>query len=110
MAMFLHVRAKPRRTAFELDLPDKSALHERIERVVNCGMGNIRHRFFGTNIDFIRRGMIALVLDHVIDAAPLRRETKAADVQPFAEILICFFLDRIHLKIKIATNPTLVKI
>ena len=110
MAVLLHVRAEARRAAFQLDLADEAAFHERVERVVNSGVGNIRHRLFGANVNFIRRRMVALVLDHVIDAATLRRETKAAGVQPFTEFTAQFFLDRAHCKVKISASLKLVKI
>jgi hypothetical protein len=40
--------------------------------------------------------MIALVDQHVVNTTPLRRETKAAGVQPFAEFTAQFFLDHTH--------------
>lgn len=53
--------------------------------------------------------MIALVQNHVINVLALRRETKTARVQPLAEILIQFFLNRAH-KIKLEAKPSAVKI
>ena len=90
MAMLLHVRAEPRRAAFELHLTDEAALHERIEAVINRRVGNLRHRLFCADENFLRRRMIALVHDHVVDMLALRREAEAARAQPFGQVMPCF--------------------
>jgi hypothetical protein len=41
---------------------------------------------------------------------PLRREPKAAGIQPLAEFAAQFFLDHAHRKGKIDVSPDLVKI
>jgi hypothetical protein len=110
MAMLLHVRAKARRAAFKLHLPDEATLHERIQTIINRRVRNLRHRLFRADENFFRRRMIALLHDHVIDVLALRRETKAAGVQPLAEFAAQFFLDHAHRKGKINMNPSCVKI
>lgn len=108
--MLLHVRAETRRAAFELDLPDEAALHERIKAIINRRVGNLRHRLFRADENFLGGRMIAFLRDHVVNVLALRREPKAAGVQPFAEILVWFFLDRVHGKGKISRNTKSVKI
>lgn len=108
--MLLHVRAKPRRAAFELDLANKTALHERIETIINRRMGNLRHRLLRADENFLGGRMIALLHDHVINVLALRREAKTAGGQSRAEIIICFSLDCIHGKAKIAVSHEPVKI
>ena len=86
--MLLHVRAEARRTAFQLNLAEEAAFHERVQRVIDGGVRNFRHRLFNAHKDFLRRGMVAFVENHVIDVLPLRRETEAARVQPLAEFIV----------------------
>ena len=88
--MLLHVRAKSRRATFELNLPDETTFYKRIEAVINRRVGNFRHRAFGADKNFLRRRMVALLHDHVIDVLALRRETKAAGVQPFGQAVLRF--------------------
>jgi len=90
MAMLLHVRAEPRRSAFQLDLADEAALHERVEAVIDRCMGNFRHRLFCADENFLRRRMIALVHDHVINVLALRRETETAGAQPLGQVMLRF--------------------
>lgn len=86
--MLVHVRAKARRAALQLNLPDKTAFHERTKRVIDRGVRNFWHLLFGANENFISGWMVALLHEHIIDLLPLRRETKAARLQPPAEIFI----------------------
>jgi len=90
MAMLVHVRAKARRAAIQLHLADESAFHERIERVVNRRVRNLRHLLFRADKNFIRRRMIALLHQHVINALALRRKTEAARVQTLADVISLF--------------------
>lgn len=86
MAMLVHVRAKASRPAVQSDLPHKAGFHERIQAVIDRRMRNFRHLLFRTDKNFIRRGMIALVLQHVINLLPLRRKTETVRRQAMAEI------------------------
>ena len=88
--MLLHVRAKPRCASFKLDLPDEAALHERIKAIVNRRVRNLRHRPFRADENFLRRGMVAFLDDHVIDVLALRRETETARAQPLGQVMLCF--------------------
>ena len=108
--MFLHVRAKPRRAPFKLDLPHEPTFHERVEGVIDRCVGNFRHRLLRAHEDFFRRRMIALMENHVINMLSLRRETEAARIEPFAKFIAVFFLDCVHLRSKIVATPALVKI
>jgi hypothetical protein len=69
-----------------MNLPRQATFHERIEAVINCGVGDLRHRFLRTTEDFFRRGMIALVKQHVINAPTLGREAETARRQPLAQL------------------------
>ena len=93
-----------------LDLPDETAFHERVEAIVNGRVGNLRHRAFGADENFLCRRVIAFLHDHVIDVLALRREPKAAGVQSFTEILTGFFLDYAHRINKISMGLNRVKI
>ena len=110
MAMLRHVRAEARRTAFKLNLANETTFHQRVEAIVNGRVGNLRHRAFGADENLLRRLMVALLHDHVINVLPLRRETKAARAQPFGQAVIQFFLDQIHCRGKINVNLKPVKI
>ncbi len=96
MAMLVHVRAKARRAAIQLHLPDKPAFNERVEAIVNRGMGNFRHLLFRADKNFVSGRMIALLHQHVVNALTLRRETKTARRQPLAEAGIYSFLNCTH--------------
>ena len=61
VAMLLHVRAKTRRPAVDVHLPRHTALHQRVEAVVNRRHGNIGHLAFGADENFLGRRMIALL-------------------------------------------------
>lgn len=92
MRVLLHIRAKTRCTTLQVHLPRQAGLHERIQTIVNGRVGNFRHRFFGAKENLIRRRMIALVGEHVIDTTSLRRETKTARAQLFSQVtfvLVC---------------------
>lgn len=86
MAMLFHVGAIPRRATLQMNLPRQTTFHERIKAVIDCCVGNLRHRFLGATEDIFRRGMIALVQQHVINATPLRREAEAARRQSLAQL------------------------
>lgn len=96
MAMLFHVRTKPRRAALQLDLLNKPALHQSVERVVNRCVGNFRHLLFGADENFISRRMVALLQQHVVNALALRRKTKAARVQTLAELGALPLFDYTH--------------
>ena len=76
--MLVHVRAKARRAAVQRDLPGQAALYQRVEAVVNRGVGNLRHRAFGADENLLGGRVIALLQQHVIDLLPLRREPEPA--------------------------------
>ena len=102
MAMLLHVRTKPRRAAFQLHLANEAAFHERVEAVVNRRMGNFRHRLLRAHENFLRRRMVALLHDHVIDVLALWRETKAARAQLFSQVLLGFTVgDDAHYRLEV---------
>src|ERR1035437_7916908 len=90
MTMLLHVRAKARRAAFELDLAHEAALYQRVEAVINRGHGNVGHGLFGPDENLLRRWMVALLQQHVIDLLPLRRETETARAQPLGQMALNF--------------------
>jgi len=110
MAVLVHVRAKARCAAIQRDLPGQPALYQRIEAVVNRGVGNFRHLPLGADENLLGGRVIALVQQHVIDLLPLRREPEAARVQPLDQATVQFFLDPIHDVDKINMNPKRVKI
>ena len=89
--MLVHVRAEARRAAVQRDLPDQPAFYQRVEAIVNRGVGNLRHLFFGADKNFLGGRMVALVQQHVINLLPLRRETKAARAQPFSQVAFRLF-------------------
>lgn len=94
--MLVHVGAEAGGATIERDLAYQARLHERVEAVIDRGMGNLRHLFFGTDKDFVSSGMIALLHEDVIDLLALGRKTKAVRRQPPAEILIGCLLHRFH--------------
>lgn len=97
MAVLAHVRAEPRRAAVQLHLPDQPALHQRVQAIIDGGVGNVRHVFLGAEKHFLGSRMIALLEQNVIDLLALRREPEAARIQPFAEFANCLFPDHAHL-------------
>ena len=102
MAMLLHVRAKPRRATFQLNLADEAALHERIEAIINRRVRNLRHRAFRADENLLRRRMVALLHDHVVNMLALRRETKAARAQPFSQVMLGFAIwDCAHYEVEV---------
>ena len=92
MAVLVHVRAKARRAAVQRHLPGQPAFYQRVEAVVNRGVGNLRHRSLGADENFLGGRMIALVQQHVIDLLALRREAQTAGVQPtlFGQVMFVF--------------------
>ena len=61
-----------------MNLPGQPAFDQRVEAIVNRGVGNLRHRALGADEDLLGGRMIALLQQHVIDLLPLRREPQAA--------------------------------
>jgi hypothetical protein len=94
MAMLVHVRAKSRRSAVQGYLPYQAGFDEGIQAVINSGMGNLRHLLFRPDEDLIRRGMIALMQQHVINLLPLGRKTEAVSRQTAAQSRL--FLRGVH--------------
>lgn len=92
VAMLLHVRAKTRCPAVHRDLAGHPRAHQRIQAIINRRHRNLRHAPLGANENFLSRGMIALLHQDVIDLTALRREAKAARGEPFAQMLIRFFM------------------
>ena len=106
MAMLPHVRAIARRRAFQVYMPHEAALHQRIQAIINRRVRDLRHLPFRPHKNFVRRGMIALVQQHVIDLLPLRGETKTARRQATIEIFTGLFLHSVHGKGQVkAKNP-----
>ena len=92
MAVLLHIRTEARRPAFELDLPREATFDERAEAVINRRVGNFRHRLLGADENLLRRGMVALVQQHVIHRTPLWREPKATRRQLVVQVAVGFEL------------------
>jgi hypothetical protein len=96
MAMLLHVGAKPRGAALNLDLAQETAFYEGVQAIINRRMGNIGHLPLGADKDLLGGGMIALLQQNVIDLLALRRQSQATGAQPFGETLIQFIPSRVH--------------
>ena len=94
MAMLLHVWAKPGRPTLQTDLPDESALYQRVQAVIDRGHGNIGHFALGANKYCFGRGMIAFVQQHRIDMLALRRKPKAARRQALVQAAVYFSFRR----------------
>ncbi len=88
MAMLMHVRAVTGRPAIDRHLPRHPALHQGIQAIINRGHGNFRHRVLGPDKDFLRRGMVALVAQHIIHLLTLRRQAKTGGPQLFSQVLL----------------------
>ena len=86
MAVLVHIRTEPRRAALQLHLPREAGFHERIEAVVNRGVGDFRHRLLGADENLLGGRMVALVEQHVINLLPLRRQTQAGGAQLFGQV------------------------
>jgi hypothetical protein len=110
MTVFVHVRTITRRAAIQRDLPGESAFHERIEAVIDRGVGDLRHLFFGTDEDFVGGWMIAFVQQHVINLLTLRCEAQTGRAQLFGQVLLVLLVAaRLHFK-KFTVWETEVKI
>ena len=98
MAVLAHIRAKTRCAAVQDDEADQPAFYQRIEAVVNRGHGNVGHGFFGPDEDLLRRGMVALLQQHIINMLALGRKPEPARRQALIQFAIQFsLLDRTHL-------------
>jgi hypothetical protein len=97
MAMLVHVRAIARRAAIQSDLPGEAAFHERIEAVIDCGVGDFRHLLFGADENLLGGRMVALVQQHVIDLLALRRQAQTGGAQLFGQVLFVLLVAaRLH--------------
>jgi len=109
MAMLAHVRAEPGGAAVNLHLARQPAFDQGIEAVIDRGHGNVRHPVFGTEEDLLRRRMIALLQQHVIDVLALRREPEPARGQALVQIALNLFLTtRLISRTKLNPSPELV--
>jgi len=88
MAMFAHVRAKTGRAAFERNLANDTALHQRVQAIVNCGHGNIGHGPLGAHKNGLGRGMIPLGQQNLVHLLALRRKPKAAGRQALVQRMV----------------------
>ena len=92
MAMLLHIWAVTGRFAFQIDLADQTALHQRIQTVVNGRHRNIVHLLFRAQENFFGGGMIPLLEQNIVNMLPLGGETQAAGGQPFVQVMLQFSL------------------
>jgi hypothetical protein len=108
MAVFVHVRAIARRPTIQSDLPGEAAFHERVEAVIDRGVGDFRHLLFGADENLLGGRMIALVQQHVIDLLALRRQTQAGRAQLFGQVLFVLLVAaRLHVrKIYLTGKPS----
>jgi len=103
MPVLGHVRAEPGGAALHSDLPRETRFHKGVEAIVNRGVGNFRHRFFGAHEHFLGGRVVALLHEHVIDLLPLRGEAQAGGTQLFGQVLIFFTMAaRLHYKNNLA--------
>jgi len=99
MTMLVHVRAITRRPAIQSDLPGEAAFYERVEAIIDRGVGDFRHLLLGADKNFLGGRMIALVQQHVIDLLALRCETQASRAQLFGQVLLVLVVAaRLHLQ------------
>ena len=82
----MHVWAKARRAPIERHLPHQAGFDQRVQAVIDRRVRNFRHLLFRSDEYLVRRGMSALVQQHVINLLPLGRETKTVGREMTAEI------------------------
>jgi len=78
MTMFAHIRAKPRRTALQGNLPHQAALHQGGQAIIYRGYRNIRPCPFRPDENFLGRRVVTFVQQNIIDLLPLGREPEPA--------------------------------
>jgi hypothetical protein len=111
VAMLPHIWAKTRRPTIDVHLPRHTALHQRVEAIVNRRHGNIRHLALGADENFLGRRMIPLLDQHIINVLTLRGEPKAARRELPAQMFIQFFMfDAGHSSVNLWPHPASVKI
>ena len=88
MAMFAHVRAKTGRAAFERNLANDAALHQRVQAIIDCSHGNIGHGPLGAHKNGLGRGMIPLCEQNLVHLLALRRKTEATSGQPLVQRMV----------------------
>jgi len=96
VAMFLHVGTIARGSAFDVDLLDEAAFHQRVQGIVNSCDGNFRHVCLGPQIYVIRSGVVRLVQQGAIHMFTLRRHPHPA-VSQFARQIVVFLCRRLFL-------------
>jgi hypothetical protein len=97
MAVFVHVRAITRRAAIQRDLPGETTFHERVEAIIDRGVGDFRHLPLGADENLLGGRMIALMQQHVIDLLALRRQAQAGGTQLFGQVLFVLLVAaRLH--------------
>ena len=96
MAVLVHVGTKSRRAPVELHLADQAAFDKCIQAIIDRGMGNLRHRAFGADKNFLRSRMIALLEQDIIDLLALRRGPQAACGQARAQVAAGLLFDGVH--------------
>ena len=92
MAVFLHVGAVPARAPLELHLAHQPAFHQRIQAIIDRGVGYVRHVPFCPDENLLRRGMIPLLQNHVVNLLALGRETKPQGVQLLSQTPLRIFM------------------
>ena len=88
MKMFPHIRAIAHCHPIQIDQAHQPAPYERVQAIIDRGHGNDGHGPLGPHENFLRRRVIALPQQHIINMLPLRRQAKAARRQSFAEPIV----------------------
>ena len=84
------IGAIPRRPPLEVHRPHQVALDQRFQAVVNGGKGNCRELGFHTDINFIRRRMVAFPEEHAVNHFALWGSAEPAVGEPLRERIIVF--------------------
>ena len=87
MKMLVHVGTIPGRASIEIDLPHESALHQRVQAVVDGGDGDLGTPLFGPDEYLFSGRMIAPLQQDVIDLLPLSSQSEAARGEAFVELI-----------------------
>jgi hypothetical protein len=97
MAMFPHIWTEPGSATLHGHLPRQSALDKRVQAIINCGHGNIRHRPLGAHEHFLGGRVVALLQKHRVNMLALRRKPKTTYRQSLVQTQIRLVsLSRVH--------------